>query len=91
MTLASSPWKPPPSAPLCFLPPVTCGGGLAYPHLAKVEVALLLCGGKGARGEAELVPRGGDLLHERHVRRGQSLVLPKQRVCLLNLCVEPLL
>jgi hypothetical protein len=37
------------------------------------------------------MPRGGDLLHERDVRRGQTLVPPEQRVRLLDLGAEQLL
>ena len=37
------------------------------------------------------MPRGGDLLHERDVRRGQPLVLCEQRVRLVDLSAEPLL
>lgn len=43
------------------------------------------------RGAAELVPRGSDLLHERNVRRGQPLVLRKQRMRLVDLRAKPLL
>lgn len=43
------------------------------------------------RGAAELVPRGSDLLHERHVRRGQPLVLREQRMRLVDLGAKPLL
>jgi hypothetical protein len=62
-----------------------------HPHLTKTKVALLLCGGQGARGAAELVPRGGDLLHESDVRRCQPLILSEQLVRLLDLGAEPLL
>jgi hypothetical protein len=62
-----------------------------HPHPTKTKVALLLCVGQGARGAAELVPRGGDLLHESDVRRGQPLVLSEQRVRLLDLGAESLL
>lgn len=43
------------------------------------------------RGAAKLVPRGSNLLHERHVRRGQPLVLREQRMRLVDLRAKPLL